>query len=316
MENKNNISDELLAAYLDGNTSKEETEQILEALKADKELQDVLDIALQTEEQQPQAETASLPMLQMAAESDENLCGILCEMHVLHRRFIQYDKEQLINLAREHHWLRGAGVPLHAMGQLLSHMGLIVTRKYDGTFDDICDALSRDNDVIVAVDSDKLYLGLPDHEDAANHAVVVTSVDTKNDTVSIFDPQHNMRKTIDSYEFERAWRESNYYMVRVLQSLDEYVPQPIYLDYIPLDDDLMDLREAIAENAHDVWADARIKEGWTFGPERDDVNKKHPDLIPYSALPDSEKEYDRIMAFDTIKLVKKLGYKIVKLNSK
>ena len=78
----------------------------------------------------------------------------------------------------------------------------------------------------------------------------------------------------------------------------------------------MDLREAIAENAHDVWADARIKEGWTFGPERDDVNKKHPDIIPYSALPDSEKEYDRIMAFDTIKLVKKLGYKIVKLNSK
>ena len=51
---------------------------------------------------------------------------------------------------------------------------------------------------------------------------------------------------------------------------------------------------------------------WTFGPERDDANKKHPDLIPYSALPDSEKEYDRIMAFDTIRLVEKLGFKIVK----
>ena len=42
------------------------------------------------------------------------------------------------------------------------------------------------------------------------------------------------------------------------------------------------------------------------------VNKKHPDLIPYSSLPDSEKEYDRLMALDTIKLVKKLGFEIVK----
>ena len=43
MENKNNISDELLAAFLDGNTSKEETMQILEALKENKELQEQLE---------------------------------------------------------------------------------------------------------------------------------------------------------------------------------------------------------------------------------------------------------------------------------
>ena len=40
------ISDELLAAYLDGNTTKEETELVLKALKTDKELQEVLDIAV------------------------------------------------------------------------------------------------------------------------------------------------------------------------------------------------------------------------------------------------------------------------------
>lgn len=31
-----------------------------------------------------------------------------------------------------------------------------------------------------------------------------------------------------------------------------------------------------------------------------------------NALPDGEKEYDRLMAFNTIKLVKKLGWKLVK----
>ena len=105
-------------------------------------------------------------------------------------------------------------------------------------------------------------------------------------------------------------------MIQILQSVDEYVPHPINVDDIPLDGDLEELQEAIAENAHDVWAKARIGEGWTYGSERNDAEKKHPDLIPYTALPDSEKEYDRIMAFNTIKLVKKLGYEIVKRNNK
>ena len=42
MANKEYISDELLAAYLDGNTTKEETGQVLRALKTDKELQELL----------------------------------------------------------------------------------------------------------------------------------------------------------------------------------------------------------------------------------------------------------------------------------
>ena len=65
-------------------------------------------------------------------------------------------------------------------------------------------------------------------------------------------------------------------------------------------------------NAHEVWAAGRIKEGWTYGPERNDKLKKHPDLIPYSELPEGEKQYDRETAMNTIKLVIKLGYDLVK----
>ena len=50
MANKDMISDELLAAYLDGNTSEEETQQVLQLLRTDKQLQKVLDVALQTED--------------------------------------------------------------------------------------------------------------------------------------------------------------------------------------------------------------------------------------------------------------------------
>ena len=74
--------------------------------------------------------------------------------------------------------------------------------------------------------------------------------------------------------------------------------------------DIVGLIESLAENAHDVWAARRIAEGWTYGPERDDAKKKHPDLVPYADLPDSEKEYDRQAAAQTLKAIVALGYSI------
>ena len=310
MANKKYISDELLAAYLDGNTNEAETLEVLNAVKTDPELREIVDIALSIEEDE--AETYdTLPMTKLAAESGSNICSVLCEAFVLHRRDIPFEGSDLLNMAQKNHWLTPQGSPLHAVGQLLAHYDLMVTRRYDATIDDICKALSADNDVLVVVDSDKLYEGREDREDAPNHTIIVLGIE--QDHVRLFDPSASETNVIVPMRyFLRAWKESHNYMVRVLQSADDYEPQPINLDCIQLTDDLLELREAIAENAHEVWAAARIKEGWTYGRERDDANKKHPDLIPYSALPDSEKEYDRLMALDTIKLVKKLGFEIIK----
>ena len=319
MANKEFISDELLAAYLDGNTSKEETEQVLQALKTDKHLQEVLDIALQTEEEatvMPLNTTFSnevIPMLQKAAISGENICAVLCEIFILHRRQLPYDEEWLLNTARRKDWLKPEGTPLYCLGNLLAYSGMFVSRKYDSTIEDIYHALKKDNDVVVGVDREKLYAEDVDLEDLTNHAVVVTHIE--NDMVTIFDPyEEPYISNIPLLDFLNAWKESQNYMIQVLQSVEEYEPHPINVDQIPLDGDLEELQEAIAENAHDVWAEARINEGWSYGKERDDVKKQNPDLVPYTALPDNEKEYDRIMAFNTIKLVKKLGYDIVKRN--
>lgn len=317
MANKEYISDELLAAYLDGNTSKEETEQVLQALKKDKHLQEVLDIALQTEEETTVVSLNTtfssevIPMLQKAAISGENICAVLCEIFILHRRQLPYDEEWLLNTARRKDWLKPEGTPLYCLGNLLAYSGMFVSRKYDSTIDDIIQALKKDNDVVVGVDREKLYAEDIDLEDLTNHAIVVTHIE--DGRVTIFDPyEEPYISIIPMSDFLNSWKESHNYMIQVLQSVEEYEPHPIDVDSIPLDGDLEELQEAIAENAHDIWAEARKKEGWTYGKERDDSNKLHPDLIPYTALPESEKEYDRIMAFKTIKLVKKLGYKIIK----
>lgn len=93
-----------------------------------------------------------------------------------------------------------------------------------------------------------------------------------------------------------------------------YLPKPVNTDHITLSDDLLQLTEQIAENVHDVWAASRISEGWTFGPKRNDVLKETPCLVPYSELPEVEKEYDRNTALQTIKLILSLGYSISKEN--
>ena len=92
----------------------------------------------------------------------------------------------------------------------------------------------------------------------------------------------------------------------------DYIPEPMDLSLVDLPESLIQFSERIAENVHEVWAKARIDEGWTYGEKRDDIHKKHPCLVPYDELPEEEKEYDRNTAMNTIKMVKKLGFRIEK----
>lgn len=91
-----------------------------------------------------------------------------------------------------------------------------------------------------------------------------------------------------------------------------YVPKPEKTDDIVLSEELNSLVEAMAKNVHEVWAESRISQGWTYGPERNDVLKHHPCLVPYEELPEVEKAYDRDTAVGTLKLICKLGFKITK----
>ena len=87
-------------------------------------------------------------------------------------------------------------------------------------------------------------------------------------------------------------------------------PQPLDTSEIELSPDLLDLVEQIAVNVHEAWAASRKAEGWKYGPKRDDERKKHPCLVPYGELPESEREYDRKTAIETLKVINLLGFKM------
>lgn len=91
-----------------------------------------------------------------------------------------------------------------------------------------------------------------------------------------------------------------------------YKPNPIDTSKIELPQDLLELTEKIAENVHENWSIGRIADGWTYGETRDDDKKTTPCLVPYSELSDSEKEFDRVTAIQTLKTIVAWGYKIEK----
>ena len=91
-----------------------------------------------------------------------------------------------------------------------------------------------------------------------------------------------------------------------------YIPHPVDISSIQLPEELMELAEAISKNVHEVWSKNRMDEGWTYGSVRNEEKKETPGLVPYEELPEIEKAYDRNTAFNTLKYIVSLGFKINK----
>lgn len=320
----NNTSSEVIAAFLDGNATATESQEILAALADDAELRELLHISQMIDAELGAIDDSCdyIPMAAMAASCNEDAyCCLECEKHIMKLLDVEYDEDQLINDAKQNGWHKENGTALHNIGRHLEKAGFVVTRCYYSTIEDIVTALESNEKVIVAIDGGEL-LGDKTAEikedllvgQIPDHTVVVLSVNDSDKTITIYDPNSmNPEDTYPIKMFEDAWNDSKNYLVTITYNcMKPYNPKPIDLTDVILTEDFNELREAIAENAHDVWAVERQSQGWTYGPYRDDSKKETPCMVPYSQLPDSEKKFDRDMAMNTLKLVKKLGYDLIK----
>ena len=315
-----NISDELLSAFLDGNTSAEDTLRVLEAAKHDTDLQEAIRISQEVDHdmaamQKPAA--SPIPMTAMAAQQKGNyLCDIECEEFILHQLGIEATHKTLLDEAYRNCWLKDKGMPLYNIGRLLEKNHLSVSRRYEAAVEDLSRLLERGNQLIAVIDNSVINQTTTDSSPVLqpNHAVAISSLSVDRHEITLFNPYTEEALTTYPLDaFLRAWAQSGNYLV-VANTTDRFIyePYPISLDDVQLGDDLIELQEAIAENAHEIWSKARTEQGWTYGPERNDQKKETPDMVPYCNLPESEKLYDREMAMQTLKLVKKLGFEIKK----
>jgi hypothetical protein len=95
-------------------------------------------------------------------------------------------------------------------------------------------------------------------------------------------------------------------------SKQSYQPNPIDTSNIAVSPELSDLIEKLAHNTHEVWAQKRMQDGWTYGPTRNDAEKQHPDMVAYEDLTEGEKSYDREVVTQVVKVILALGYGIVR----
>jgi hypothetical protein len=144
-------------------------------------------------------------------------------------------------------------------------------------------------------------------------ATVVIKANQITDMVELYVPKSNDIQSFSIAAFVEAWDAAGGMCTTAFPpDAKTYRPKLLDVNHVELPDYFSALREAIAENAHDTWALERQSEGWTFGLKRDDSKLETPDMVPYAELPESEKQYDRLMAEDTLKLLIALGYKIEK----
>ena len=91
-----------------------------------------------------------------------------------------------------------------------------------------------------------------------------------------------------------------------------YTPSPVDTSDVVLPESLAPYLEALAENVHETWAKGCFDAGWKYGQVRDEESRRHPCLVPYSDLSESEKDYDRHTAISTLKFIYKMGFKLVR----
>lgn len=332
MKQNNYITEEQLDLFLQGKTSAEETLEILEAMVFDPSLQEYV---ISTQRMNHAIELrhdygSFLPITQLAADDGSNLCDVQCERYLLGKYGRVISEDILTMHAQKNYWLSDLGTPLYNVGRLLEDNNLLVVRKYDSDIDLLKKMLEGQDgepvhDAIAIVNNNLLTgCGAEDYfaEDNPNHAVVVIGIDKDRNVVELYNPSTGNEKDIYDLElFVRSWDESKNYLVlvREKQYEHEYSPTPIDVSNVTLSPDLEELIETIAENAHNVWAVEKIKKnpGIKYAPLDENGNERpgyNHFLRPYSELSSEDKKPDIDMATNTIKLLKRIGYRIVNVN--
>lgn len=323
--NKNTINLDQIDAFLRGELNAQEVLEVLESAAFDPSIMEyiVTEQRVSSAAELERDYGSFLPVGSMAADDGRNLCDLQCEQFLLKKYGRECKEDKLFSEAKRNYWLRSQGTPLYNMGKLLEANGMVVRRIYDATTDMLKESLAQHS--VIAVVNGNCLKGepvSPFDEYTPNHAVVVLNVDTEANKVELFNPDTKSELEVHELEvFTLAWAESKNYMLEVREMAypDEFIPNPIDVSDISLSPELLELTDAIAENAHNVWAAEKIKvnPNLRYAP-LDENGSEVPGcnhfFRPYSLLSEADKKPDVDMALNTIRLLKRLGYRIVDVN--
>lgn len=183
----------------------------------------------------------------IAAEMDgpqafSDTCAIKAQEVIIERYTNrEISEESLVAYAARRGWYTpGGGTPTSCVGNLVEQAGIPVTRRTGANIFDLHKDLSEGKQIIIGVDGSELrgenavseffeeFYGGP----AADHAVVVSGINTLTNQVIITDPATGLTK---SYSFERlteAWSDSDFFMMSTNIPAPKWVPGMEDFDYV------------------------------------------------------------------------------------
>lgn len=240
------VTTEILAAYVEGNASKEEREAVLQYLTTNPDAMQSILFAMEDNSNiqsnsssythyiknlgemlddiaAPDTQLSSTQMATLVAaqNSSDNLCVVRCEGIALRHFGHNVTDEELLEESKQEGWLQSSGTIFTDIGKLSEKHGLKVQQVTHGNLEMLVDAISEGCIIIVFVDEgeltgdyiqekeEDLYIGgCPDH------VVIVQAI--SKERISIIDsytPEQTDSYPID--QFLDAWNDSQNFLVLI-----------------------------------------------------------------------------------------------------
>ena len=218
------ITDELIALYLEGKVTDEERKAVESYLSENEEEMDILfaaraEMAYQNDIARQSVFARSMidyDEYALAAASEKMDCAIKAQQMVLRNYGIEASVEELTELAKKQGWFEeGKGSAFDFVGELLNHYGVESVQMRNAGVYHIMHELSQGHKIIVGVDADT------SEEVEAQHVMLVAGIDTTDPDhlkVVVRDPSHpEQDTTYTANEFMERWKHTGCFMVSTKQ---------------------------------------------------------------------------------------------------
>ena len=218
------ITDELIACYLEGKVTAEERKAVEAYLAENDEEMDLLFEArteMAYQEDIARSSVFARSMIEydeyaLAAASEKMDCAIKAQQMVLRNYGIEVSTDELTELAKKQGWFEeGKGSAFDFVGELLNHYGVESVQMRNAGVYHIMHELSQGHKIIVGVDAET-------DETLAQHVMLVAGIDTTdpdNLKVVVRDPSHpESDQTYTANEFMARWQHTGCFMVSTKQA--------------------------------------------------------------------------------------------------
>lgn len=223
---KMQVTDELIACYLEGKVTEEERAAVEAYLSENDEEMDILFEArteMAYQEDIAQQSVFARSMIEydeyaLAAASEKMDCAIKAQQMVLRNYGIEVSTEELTALAKKQGWFEeGKGSAFDFVGELLNHYGVESVQMRNAGVYHIMHELSQGHKIIVGVDADANA-----DDGQAQHVMLVAGIDTTDPDhlkVVVRDPSHpEQDNTYSANEFMERWKHTGCFMVSTKQA--------------------------------------------------------------------------------------------------